>query len=271
MKKHTILLLILAFTTITACDKQSGDKLILDKNPPPPMTWVDSVSYFIGSEIGKTIAADSLEINYEYYIKAIEDRRQGNQNLLMSDDELRAFGIVFQRKMMAREEKRRQMETAKMKKEAAENIIKAKKFLEENKKKPGVKVTKSGLQYKILKEGDGKMPETNDFITIHIRAWDMDGNKFDDSYERGQTISLPLDENLFKGWSEALKMMKVGSKWKLWLPPDIAFGEEGLPGQVPPNSAVVFEIELLEIGGKQPPPVNLNQPGGMQPPPNGMR
>jgi FKBP-type peptidyl-prolyl cis-trans isomerase len=259
--------MLISLFVINACGQQSDDKLVIDKNPPPPMTWDDSVSYFIGSTIGESIAADSLNIRYEYYIKGIEDKRQHNKKPLMTDEEVRAFGIKFQRKMVAREAQKRQAEEAKLKKEAAENIVKAKKFLEENKKKPGVIETKSGLQYKILKEGNGKKPEPNDMITFHLRAWNMDGVKFDDSYERKEPITLPLQDGLFPGWLEAFKMMKVGSKWKLWLPPDLAFGEKGLEGQVGPNSVVTFEIELLKIGGKQPPPVNLNQQG-MQPPPN---
>ena len=129
--------------------------------------------------------------------------------------------------------------------------------------------TASGMQYKILKEGNGKKPVDNDLITFHLRAYDMDGNKFDDSYERDKPIQLPVQQGLLPGWLEALKMMKVGSKWKIWLPPELAFGDRGLPGQIPPQYVTIFEIELLSIDGKQPPPADLNQQGS-QPPPGQM-
>ncbi len=269
MKKHLILLLIISIALISACGQQGGNNIVIKKNPPPPATWDDSLSYYIGSLVGESLAADSLKINYDYYIKAIEDKKNGGEPLL-KDEVVKKIGMAFQEFMTKRQAEKQKAEQEKMEKDGAVNLEKSKKFLAENKTKPGVITTASGMQYKVLKEGNGKKPVKDDLISFHMKAYDMDGKKFDDSYERGKPIQLPIQEGLLPGWLEAFKMMKTGSKWKVWLPPNLAFGEKGLPGQIPPQYVTYYEFELISIDGKQPPPANLNQQGGMQPPPGGM-
>jgi FKBP-type peptidyl-prolyl cis-trans isomerase len=127
------------------------------------------------------------------------------------------------------------------------NKKKADAFLAENGKKPGVKTTASGLQYEVLTEGTGKMPTINDTVSVHYRGTLIDGKEFDSSYKRNAPAEFPVT-GVIKGWTEALQMMKVGSKWKLVIPPNIAYGEQGRPG-IPPNSALIFEVELLSIKG----------------------
>ena len=127
-----------------------------------------------------------------------------------------------------------------------ENVAKGKAFLEENKKKAGVQTTASGMQYIVMKEGTGAKPGLNDKVTTHYHGTVIDGTVFDSSVERGQPASFPVS-GVIPGWTEALQMMPVGSKWKLFLPSELAYGERGAGGKIGPNSVLVFEVELLSI------------------------
>jgi len=119
------------------------------------------------------------------------------------------------------------------------------KFLEENKKKSGIKTTASGLQYEVLKEGPGPIPKESDTVKVHYRGTLIDGSEFDSSYKRNAPAEFSV-AGVIKGWTEALKMMKVGSKWKLYVPSELAYGPQDSPG-IPANSVLIFEVELLEI------------------------
>jgi len=119
-------------------------------------------------------------------------------------------------------------------------------FLAANKKKEGVKALPSGLQYKVLKEGTGKIPGPNDTVSVNYRGTLIDGTEFDSSYARGEPLELPVN-GVIKGWSEALQLMKEGSKWMLYIPSDLAYGERGQGPVIGPNAALVFEVELLSI------------------------
>jgi len=134
----------------------------------------------------------------------------------------------------------------KTKEMAVENLKKGQKFLEENKKKPGVKVTDSGLQYEILKKGTGKVPGLKDKVKCNYKGTLIDGTVFDSSYDRGKPATFGVDR-VIKGWTEALQMMPVGSKWKLYIPSDLAYGERGAGKDIGPNEVLIFEIELLDI------------------------
>jgi len=127
-----------------------------------------------------------------------------------------------------------------MSKEAGE------KFLQENAKKPGVKSTASGLQYKVVVEGTGKKPSASDTVEVHYRGTTIDGKEFDSSYKRGQSISFPLNR-VIAGWTEGLQLMPVGSKYELYIPYQLAYGERGAGGAIPPFAALIFEVELLGI------------------------
>lgn len=129
---------------------------------------------------------------------------------------------------------------------AQANLEAGRKFLEENARRKGVKVTDSGLQYEVLKEGDGPVPTATDKVKVHYHGTLIDGTVFDSSVERGQPISFPVT-GVIKGWQEALQMMPVGSKWKLYIPSELAYGERGAGANIGPNSVLIFEVELLEI------------------------
>jgi FKBP-type peptidyl-prolyl cis-trans isomerase len=126
------------------------------------------------------------------------------------------------------------------------NSEESKKFLSENAKQEGVKTTETGLQYKILKEGDGLSPKPEDFVSVHYRGTFTDGTEFDSSYAKGEPQRFQTDA-VIKGWTEALQMMKVGSQWEIFVPPDLAYGRNGMGQKIPPNTVLVFQIELLAV------------------------
>ena len=131
-------------------------------------------------------------------------------------------------------------------KEGKKNMEQGKKFLEENGKKSDVKTTASGLQYKILKEGTGKKPLATDNVEVHYRGTLIDGTEFDSSYKRNETINFPLN-GVIAGWTEGLQLMKEGAKYEFYIPSELAYGSSGTPGGIPPNSVLIFEVELIKV------------------------
>jgi FKBP-type peptidyl-prolyl cis-trans isomerase FklB len=132
---------------------------------------------------------------------------------------------------------------------AAKNKAEGQAYLAKNKTQPGVVTLPSGLQYKVLKAGQGKKPTAGDTVVCNYRGTFLNGTEFDSSYKRNQPASFPVG-GVIKGWTEALQLMPVGSKWQLFIPPELAYGERGMPGAIPPNSTLIFEVELLSIQGK---------------------
>lgn len=133
-----------------------------------------------------------------------------------------------------------------------DNLAKGKAFLEANKSKEGIKTTASGLQYKIITEGTGAIPKATDKVKVHYKGTLIDGTEFDSSYKRGTPLEFPLNA-VIKGWAEGLQLMKVGSKAELYIPSELGYGEQGAGSQIGPNSVLVFEVELLNIVGNEPP------------------
>jgi FKBP-type peptidyl-prolyl cis-trans isomerase FklB len=200
-------------------------------------TELDKVSYIIGTQIARNFKSQDIEVNLESLMWGLQDSLAGKE-LALGQEEMQKVYTNFQQQMRAKQ-------MAKMAKEAAENLAKGKAFLEENKTKEGVKVLPSGLQYKVITEGTGKTPTADDKVKTHYRGTLIDGTEFDSSYKRNQPAEFPV-KGVIKGWTEALQLMKEGAKWELYIPADLAYGERGRPG-IPPNSVLIFEIELLEI------------------------
>jgi FKBP-type peptidyl-prolyl cis-trans isomerase FklB len=248
MKRFTFFLVLCFAIAITGCDKgkeaPDGDALV---------TQTDSVSYAIGYNIGKDFHNQGIEINIAVFAKAIETGLMDSTSRL---DENTARGVLmnYQRVLQQKQEEKRA-------KEAGENIQKSNQFLAENKTKPGVIELPSGLQYQVIKEGTGKQPTIEDQVTTHYHGTLMDGSVFDSSRERGQPATFPL-KNVIQAWQQILPMMKEGATYKIWAPPALAYGEFGQPPKIGPNVALVFEVELISVGGPVTPPAGA--PAGGQ-------
>ena len=198
----------------------------------------DKVSYSIGLDIGGTLKRQLIDVNEELMHKGIQDGLSGAKPIL-TDEQTKEIMATFQKDMMAKQ-------AAAKKVTGEKNAAEAKKFLEENKKKEGVKTTASGLQYKVLKEGTGPSPKATDTVKVNYRGTTIDGTEFDSSYKRGQPATFPVNR-VIKGWTEALQLMKVGSKYQLFVPADLAYGERGAGSDIGPNATLMFDVELLGI------------------------
>lgn len=207
-------------------------------------TQKDKVSFCIGYDIGKTFVQQSIDIDSDIFLKGIKSALTG-ENMLMTTEEMQNTMMIFQADM-----KSKYMEQ--LKKIAEKNLKEGEEFLSKNKTREGIKVLADGLQYKVITEGSGECPKDTDTITINYKGTLIDGTEFDSSYKRGQPAKFSLiGAGVIKGWSEALPMMKVGSKWELYVPANLAYGERGAGQSIGPNSALVFEMELLSIEGTE--------------------
>jgi FKBP-type peptidyl-prolyl cis-trans isomerase FklB len=205
-------------------------------------TQKEKASYAIGMNIGKNLKRDSVEIDSAVLYRALKDALAGNK-LLLTDEEAKTALMALQTEVRAKEE-------AKTKAAAVENKKTGEAFLTANKTKEGVVTLPSGLQYKILKAGTGPKPTAEDTVLCHYRGTLVDNTEFDSSYKRGEPLKIPVG-GVIKGWTEAIQLMPVGSKWQLFIPSDLAYGERGAPGSpIGPNSTLVFEVELISIEPK---------------------
>jgi FKBP-type peptidyl-prolyl cis-trans isomerase FklB len=197
----------------------------------------EKASYAIGYKMGSQYRAQDVPFDVAMLIQGLKDGITG-QRPAVSDEQAKVLIDAFSKDFQEKAAKKRQ-------ELAAVNLASAKAFLEANGKKEGVKVLPSGLQYKVLTEGMGKIPTATDKVKVNYKGTLVSGIEFDSSYKRGTPAEFPVTQ-VIKGWTEALEMMKEGSKWELYIPPDLAYGENGRPS-IPPNSALIFEVELLEI------------------------
>jgi FKBP-type peptidyl-prolyl cis-trans isomerase FklB len=198
----------------------------------------DKESYSLGYQFGQNLKNQGVDINLDIYTSGIRDAL-GGKDSLMSQEEIRTTIGELQKRVMAARQKE-------LKEEAEKNLAESKAFLEENKKKDGIKTLPSGLQYKILTEGSGKTPKATDTVTVHYRGTLINGTEFDSSYKRGQPVTFQVN-GVIRGWNEALQLMKGGSKWQLFIPPELAYGERAAGPQIPPNSTLIFEVELISV------------------------
>ena len=194
-------------------------------------TDIEKASYCLGYQIAMNSKRDNLTFDSLMIIKGMEDAYDGKTPVL-SENEMNVFMRKFQQEMMAKASEKR--------------IKENEKFLEKNAKKEGVKVLESGLQYKVIEKGKGKSPGLGDRVKVHYRGTFMEGEEFDSSYKRGEPAVFGV-QNMIKGWTEALQLMKEGAKWQLVIPSDLAYGESGMGRNIPPNSLLIFEIELIEV------------------------
>lgn len=198
---------------------------------------IDKVGYSFGYLIGKDGKTDLSELNVDTFEKGFRDGFEGKDPAL-TDAQMQEVLNQYQQK--------KQQELIKEAEEAAaKNKAEGDKFLAENAKKDGVKTTKSGLQYKVIKEGTGKSPKATDSVTVNYEGKLLDGTVFDSSYQRNEPVTFPLNQ-MIAGWTEGLQLMKEGSKYELYIPADLAYGEAGNPS-IEPNSTLIFTVELLGV------------------------
>lgn len=209
-----------------ACDNKTAMKT------PELLTAEDSLSYALGINIGKSLQKQGVEnLNTDVISVAIHQAFSDDTTAIFDNQEAVAFlNAYFQKKQMEVMEKK---------------LEEGKKFLEENAKKPGVQVTASGLQYEVIKEGTGATPTDSDRVQVHYHGTLTDGTVFESSVESGQPVTFNVNE-VVPGWTEGLKLMKEGAKYKLYIPSELGFGAMS-GGPIPPNSVVIFEIELLKV------------------------
>ena len=188
-----------------------------EEKPPQLKDLKDKASYSIGLNFGFNFKRQNIDLNSDAFAAGFKDAMTG-RNPLMSEQEVRDTMMAFEKDMQ-----QKQAETAQ------KNVAEADKFLAANKTKEGVKSTESGLQYKVLKQGSGAQPKSSDTVTVNYRGTLIDGTEFDSSYKRGQPATFPVG-GVIKGWTEALQLMKVGSKLQLFIPANLAYGEQGRPG-----------------------------------------
>jgi FKBP-type peptidyl-prolyl cis-trans isomerase FklB len=196
----------------------------------------DKISYSIGVNLGKNVLRQGVALNTDIFIQGLKDAL-AEKKLLMTDQEIQDTLMSFQKETSAKL-------AEKAKKTADENLKKGQAFLEANKKKDSVITLPDGLQYKILQAGAGRVPTLEDSVTVNYRGYMIDGTEFDNSYKRGAPATFTLS-NVIKGWQEAIQLMKTGSKWELFIPSELAYGEKGYGSIIPPNSVLVFEVDLV--------------------------
>lgn len=201
-------------------------------------------SYAVGMNIGESLHRQPVELDSNSLIQGLKDSMAGGKTL-MTEDEAKASLTELGQQVRAKQEE-------KVKQAAETNKKEGEAFLAANKTKPGVVTTPSGLQYKILKEGTGPKPTAADKVVCNYKGTLINGTEFDSSYKRGQPATFPVGQ-VIKGWTEALQLMPVGSKWQLFIPADLAYGERGAGNDIGPDSTLIFEVELLSIEGKEAP------------------
>jgi len=229
------LLIVVAAVSMTACEpveqKQQEAQLVLE-------TQEQKVSYGMGLSLAERLKQDNLPLDTESFLAAMGDVFEGREPL-MTEEQMADVLQTYQQQQMA------QMQE-KLEAEATVNQAASDEFLAANATKEGIVSLDSGLQYKILESGDGATPGANDTVEVHYRGTLIDGTEFDSSYGRGETVSFPVNA-VIPGWTEALQLMPVGSKWELYIPSELAYGAGGTSGVIGPNSALVFEVQLISI------------------------
>jgi FKBP-type peptidyl-prolyl cis-trans isomerase FklB len=225
---------------------------------PKPLvltTEKDKQSYAIGLNVGKSLHRDDIDVDPKIVLQGLQDA-MADGKVLLTDDQIKTVMTDLQNQVRQKQEEKRQALAESNKKDGTA-------FLAANATKEGVVTLPSGLQYKILTPGTGPKPTVTDSVLCNYRGTLLDNTEFDSSYKRGQPATFPVS-GVIKGWTEALQLMPVGSKWQLFIPADLAYGERA-QGPIGPNATLVFELELLSIQPKTPPAATPD--AGTQPPP----
>jgi len=227
---------VMTATVLFGCDK--GKTTATSTAEAKLVTSTDTISYLIGNDIARSLKTVKDDIVLDMVFAGIREKLVEEKDRIPADQErviMQAFSMQMQQKQMAKSDE-----------EAAKNLAEAQKFLEENGKKEGVVTTPSGLQYQVLVEGSGPTPSDTSRVKVHYEGTLLSGKVFDSSIKRGEPTVFGVNQ-VIKGWTEALKLMKVGSKYKLFIPPDLAYGRRGMAHDIGPNMMLIFQVELLGI------------------------
>lgn len=206
-------------------------------SPSQLTTTAAKQSYAIGVDMGKNLKERQVNIDTTIFLQGLKDGLAGT-NPLMSTEEIQQTIVALQKEIMVR--RQAQIDSLKAKNKTAGDT-----FLAANRTKPGVVTLPDGVQYKIIQAGTGAQPTETDIVTVHYIGTTIDGKEFDNSYKRGKPVSFPLKE-MIPGWVEALKLMKVGSTWEIYIPANLGYGEQGAPPFVGPNETLVFKVNLID-------------------------
>lgn len=209
------------------------------ENTPELTNQKQKASYGIGRNVGQRFKHDLLELDLEAFMRGFKDVLEGKPSVVSEEEMSKVMDAL-----------RADVE-AKASQAAEKNKKVAQDYLAQNKTKEGVKTTPSGLQYKVIKEGSGTPPKATDTVTVHYRGTLTDGTEFDSSYKRNEPTTFQLDQ-VIPGWTEGVQLMKPGAKYQFTVPPDLGYGEEGA-GPIPPGSVLIFDVELVKIGGSADP------------------
>jgi FKBP-type peptidyl-prolyl cis-trans isomerase FklB len=246
----------IALLQLTAAAQNKAASMNTATNAPKlsPKELKDNMSYAIGMDIGKNLKRTGVELDLDVLYGALKQAVAGEPSKLTDQQAQEAIGL-FRKEAMSKRDEERQKTAEKNRKEGAA-------FLAENKKKPGIKTlevklpdgTTAELQYKIVTEGNGAIPKSNDTVTVNYRGTLVNGKEFDSSAKHGGQPAKLQVNRVVRGWTEALGRMKAGSKWELYIPPTLAYGDQGFGGGVEPGSTLIFEMELLGAEAPPPPP-----------------
>jgi len=237
MKLIKFLAVIFLTTLVSSCNSQGVTKKSLD-------TEIDSLSYAIGMDVARNVQTNVSEMDANLFLQGFNSVMDSTELLITKEDVQGILSAYFQKKQQRDREKQQADAIAKAEETFNDNKVAGEKFLEENKTKDGVKVTESGLQYIVLKEGTGEKPTLASKVKVHYHGTLTDGTVFDSSVERGEPSEFGITQ-VIKGWTEGLQLMSVGSKYKFFVPQDYGFQQRG--DKIKPFSALIFEVTLLEI------------------------
>ena len=198
----------------------------------------DRLSYTIGMDIGESLAGQDMPLDIDIVIQGLRDSFLGEETLLTQEEKQAEREKFIQQRQQQLEQQRSE--------EARINLEEGQAFLAANAEKEGVTTTESGLQYRVVEAGDGESPDADDRVTVHYRGKLINGVEFDSSYSRGEPATFGLNQ-VIPGWTEGVQLMRGGATYELFVPSDLAYGEQGRPGPIGPNSTLIFEIELLEV------------------------
>lgn len=241
MKKYALPIALVGLVSLQACNQEASSPESATEAAPAAVVLESTeqrLSYGIAFGLGKRMLQDGMPMDTDAFTAGLRDALDGGEGR-MSQDEIATEMQAYQEKMVAEQ----QANQAAL---GEANIVAAAAFLEENKAREGVVVTDSGLQYEVIEAGEGAKPGPDDTVEVHYRGTLVDGTEFDSSYGRGETVTFGVGQ-VIAGWTEALQLMPVGSKYKLAIPSELGYGAGGAGQMIGPNAALVFEVELISI------------------------